>query len=88
MADPNLRCQVADAMVATLPPIPDGTCLSDIATNMVDVTLSTAAELASRSKRPDGAQDRCVGPGMEDEINAAWQQREGMNRCLRAKPHG
>ena len=49
MAGPNLRCQVADAMVAALPPIFDGTYISDTATNMTDVLLSTAAELAPRS---------------------------------------
>ena len=37
MADPNLRCQVANAMVDALPPIPDGTCISDIAPDMADV---------------------------------------------------
>ena len=41
MADPNLRCQVANATVAALPPIPDGTCSSDIAIDMADVMLST-----------------------------------------------
>ena len=56
MTDPNLRCQVANAMVDTLPPIPDGTCISDIATDMADVILSTAGELVPRSKRPRGAQ--------------------------------
>ena len=56
MIDPNLRCQVANAMVDALPPIPDGTCISDIATDMADVMLSTAAELVPRSKRPRGAQ--------------------------------
>ena len=45
MTDPNLRCQVANAMIDALPPIPDGTCISDIATDMADVMLSTAAEL-------------------------------------------
>ena len=56
MTDPNLRCQVANAMVDALPPIPDGTCISDIATDMADVMLSTAAELVPpRSKRPRGA---------------------------------
>ena len=43
MADPNLRCQVAIAMVAALPPILDSTCIIDIATDMVDVMFSTAA---------------------------------------------
>ena len=45
MTDPNLRCQVANAMVGAQPPLPDGTCISDIATDMTDVMLSTAAEL-------------------------------------------
>ena len=75
MADPNLRCQVANAMVTALPPIPDGTCISDVATDVADVMLSTAAELAPRSKRPRGAQGGCEGPGVEAESNAAWQQR-------------
>ena len=39
-------------MVDALPPIPDGTCISDIATDMADVMFSTAAELVPRSKRP------------------------------------
>ena len=75
MADPNLRCQVANAMVDALPPIPDGTCISNIATDMADVMHSTAAELVSRSKRPRGAQGWCAGPGVEAEMNAAWQKR-------------
>ena len=87
MTDPNLRCQVANAMVDTLPPIPDGTCIGDIATDMADVMLSTAAELVPRSKRPRGAQGGCAGPGVEAEMNAAWQQREDARRHLRAEPH-
>ena len=71
MTDPNLRCQVANAMVAALPPIPDGTCISDIAIDMADVMLSTAAELVPRFKRPRGAQGWCAGPGVEAEMNAA-----------------
>ena len=71
MADSNLRCQVANAMVATLPPIPDGTCISYIPTDMADVILPTAAELAPRSKRPRGAQGWCVDLGVEAEMNAA-----------------
>ena len=42
MPDPNLRCQVANAMVYALPPIPNGTCIGDTATDMADVMLSTA----------------------------------------------
>ena len=76
MTDPNLRCQIANAMVDALPPIPDGTCISDIATDMADVMLSTAAELLPRSKHPRGAQGWCAGPGVEAEMNAAWQQRK------------
>ena len=72
ITDPNLRCQVANAMVDALPPIPDGTCISDIAIDMGDIMLSTAAELVPRSKRPRGAQAWCAGPGVEAEMNAAW----------------
>ena len=75
MTDPNLRCQIANAMVDALPPIPDGTCISDIATGMADVKFSTAAELVPRSKHPRGAQGWCTGPGLEAEINAASQQK-------------
>ena len=87
MADPNLRCQVANAMVDALPPIPDGTCISDIAIDMADVMLSTAAEMVPRSKRPRGAQGWCAGLGMEADMNAGWQQREEARRHLRAEPH-
>ena len=52
MADPNVRCQVKNALVAELPPILDGICISDIASDMVDGMLSTATELGPRSKRP------------------------------------
>ena len=76
MADPNLRCPVTNAMVAVLETIPDGTCMSYFATDMANVILSTAAELALRSKRPRGARGRCVDPGVEAEINASWHQRE------------
>ena len=72
MTDPNLRCQVANAMVDALPALPDGTCIGDIATDMADVMFSTAAELVQqRSKRPRGAQGWCAGPGVEAEMNAA-----------------
>ena len=74
-------------MVAVLPPIPDGTCISDIATDIADVMLSTAAELAPHSKRLRGAQGRCAGPGVEAEMNAALQQREEARRHLRAEPY-
>ena len=86
MTDPNLRCRAANAIVDTLPPISDGTCISDIATDMADVMLSTAAELVPRSKRPRGAQGWCAGLGGEAEMNAAWQQREEARRHLRAEP--
>ena len=71
ITDPNLRCQATNAMVDALPPIPDGTCIGDIATDMADVMLSTAAELVPRSKRPRGAQGWCAGLGVEAEMNAA-----------------
>ena len=85
MTTPNLGCQVANANA--LPPIPDGTCIDDIATDMVDVVLSTAAELVSRSMRPRGAQGWCAGPGVEAGMNAAWQQTEDARGHLRAEPH-
>ena len=75
MADPNLRCQVANTMVAALPPNLDGPCISDIATDVADVMPSTATELAPRSKRPRGAQGWCADPRVEAEMNAEWQQR-------------
>ena len=88
MIDPKLQCQVASAMVDALPPIPDSTCINDIATDMADVILSTAAELVLRSKHLlRGAQDWCAGPGVEAKMNAAWQQREYARRYLRAEPH-
>ena len=87
MTDPNLRCQVANAMVDALPPISDGTCIRDIATDMADVMLSTAAELVPRSKRPRGSHGWCARPGVEAEMNAAWQQREETRRRIRAEPH-
>ena len=87
ITDPNLRCQVANAMIDALPPIHHGTCIGDITTNMADVMLSTAAELVPRSKRPRGAQRWCAGPGVEAEMNVAWQQSEEVRRHLRAEPH-
>ena len=87
MTNPNLRCQVANATVDALPPIPDGPCIGDIANFMADVMLSTEAKLVPRSKRPCGAQGWCAGPGVEAEMNAAWQQREDARGHLRAEPH-
>ena len=89
MTDPNLlRFQVANAIVDALPPIPDGSyIISDIATDMAEVMLSTAAKLVPRFKRPRGAQGWCAGPGVEAEMNAAWQQREEARGHLREKPH-
>ena len=40
MADPNLRRHVANATSAALSPIPNGTCIGDIAADMADVMLS------------------------------------------------
>ena len=59
-------------MVDALPPIPDGTCISNIATDMADVMLSSAVELIPRSKYPRGAQGWCAGSGVETEMDAAW----------------
>ena len=87
MTDQNLRCQVATAMVDALLPIPDGPCISNIATDMADVMLSTSAELVPRSKHPRGAQGWCAGPGVEAEMNTAFQQREEARRHLCAESH-
>ena len=87
MADPNLRYQVANAMVAALPPIPNGTYVSGIAIDVAYVMLSTAAELALRFKRPRETQGSCAGPGVEAEMNTVWQQIEEARRYLRAEPH-
>ena len=76
MTDPNLRCQVANAMV-----------YHRSATDMAYVMLSTAAELVPRSKRPRGAQGWCAGQGVETEMDAGWQQREEARRHFRAQPH-
>ena len=86
MTEPNLRCQAADAMVDALPPIPNGTCIGDIATDMTYVMLSTGAELVPRSKRTRGAQGWCAGPGVEAEMNVGWYQRREARRHLRAEP--
>ena len=86
MTDPNLQFQVANAMVDALPPIHDVTYISNIATDMAEVMLSTAADLVPRSKRPRGAQGWCAAPGVETEMNEAWQQREEARRHLRAEP--
>ena len=87
MTDPSLRCQVANTVVDALPPIPDDTCINDIATDMADVMLSTAVELVPRSKQLRGAQRWCAGPGVEVGMNAAWQHREETRRHLRSEPH-
>ena len=87
MTDPNLRCQIANAMVTTQPQIHDGTCISDIVTKMADVIHSTAAELAPRSKRPRGAQGWCAGPSVDAKMNAVWQQREEARKNLHVELH-
>ena len=87
MADPNLRRHVANATSAELPPIPNGTCIGDIAADMADIMLSIAADLAPRPKHPRGPQGWCADPGVQTEMNAAWQQREEARRSLRADPN-
>ena len=57
------------------------------AADMADFMLSTATELVTRSKRPRGAQGWCDWPGVEAEMNAAWQQILEARRDLRAEPH-
>ena len=86
MIDPNLRCQVANAMVGALPRIPYGTCISDIAIDRADVMFSPAVELVPRSKRPRGSQGWRPGPVVEAEMNAACQRREKARMHLRTEP--
>ena len=87
IADPNFRCQVANAMIAGLPSTSDVTCISNVANHIADVMLSTPAELAPRSKRPRGAHCCCASPGVKAEMNATWQQREEAKGRLRAESH-
>ena len=88
MTHTNLRCQVANEISAALSPILDGTCISNVATDMAGFMFSTAAELAPRSKRPRKAQGWRVGLGVEAGMNTLWQQREEARRRLRAGLHG
>ena len=80
MAEPNLRRQVANA--AALPPTLDVNRIRAIATDMDDIVVFTATELAPCSKCPRGAQGWCAGPDVEAEMNAAWQQKEETKRRL------
>ena len=86
MADPNLRCQVAHAMVATVLLIPDCTCISNIANDTADTMLPLRPNwhraLCARVEHRGGN----AGLGVEAEMNAAWQQREETRRPLRAEP--
>ena len=82
VADPDLRHQVAIAMSAALPYIPNGTCISNIAADMTDVMLSVSAEMAPRSKRPRGPQGWCVNPDVQADMNSGWQQRKEAWRSL------
>ena len=87
MANPNLGCQFANAMVAAVPSIHDGTCISDVTIDTADVMFSTVVKLAPCSMRLRGAQDWCPGPGVEDEMNEAWQQREEARRRVRVESY-
>ena len=87
MANPNLRCQFANAMIAAVPSIHDGTCISDVTIDMADVMFSSVVKLAPCSMRLRGAQGWCPGPGVEAEMNEAWQQREEARRCVRVESY-
>ena len=54
---------------------------------MTNVMFSIAAELTPCSKHPRGAQGWCAGPGIQAEMNAAWQQREEVRKSLRTDPN-
>ena len=72
MADPNLLCQVENAVAVTLPPIPDGPCISDVTADMADVMPSIAVELVppdelEREARPQlGVRKRRGGMLLRD----------------------
>ena len=87
MTDPNRRCQLPNATSATVPLIPEDTCISGIVIDMADVMLPTAAEPVPHSKRPRGVQGWCVGPDVEADMDVTWQQRKGARKCLRAGLH-
>ena len=87
MTDPNPRCQVANATSAEIPLIPDDTCISDIAIDMANAMLPTAAEMVPHSKRPRGVQGWWAGPDVEADMGVTWQQRKGARRRLRADLH-
>ena len=87
MTNPNFRCQFANAMIAAVPSIRDGTCTSDVAIDMADVMFSSVVKLAPCSMRLRGAQGWCPGPGVEAEMNEAWQQREEARRRVRVESY-
>ena len=58
MTDPNLRGQAAKAMVDALPPVPDGTCISDIPTDMAHGVLSSVSTIGG------GGDTMFPSPGM------------------------
>ena len=87
MADPNFRFQLANAIVAGLSPTTDCTCISIIASDMADVLLFTAIELAPCSNYPREAQGWFAGPGAEAEMKATWRHKEGTKSRLRSEPN-
>ena len=54
---------------------------------MADIMLYTAAKLALRSERSRGEKCWCTGPGVDAEMNSAWQRKGDARRRLRAEPH-
>lgn len=62
-------------MSVALPPIPSGTCIGDIATDMAVVLIPISAEMALRSKRLHGPQGWCANPGVQDDMKAAGKKR-------------
>ena len=63
------------------------TWIGDIAADIADVMLSIAAELAPRPKRPRGPQSWCADPGVQAEMNAAWQHGHTSAQEPKGKPH-
>ena len=74
-------------MTAALPPVSDSTYINEITIDMADVMVSSASELAPRSKRPCGAHGWCADPDVETEIKLSMlTERKGEEPPMRKTP--
>lgn len=76
MTHPDLQHQVASAKSAALPPLPSGTCISEIVVDMADLMLFISYEVAPHSKHPREPQSLCLDPDVKPDVkadmNVAW----------------